>query len=273
MGVRRAVELACAQAEHGGVFTLGPLIHNPQVLDELKRLGVKMLDEANLPENLHGVSVIIRAHGVSPQTEIELRQRGATVIDATCPKVKTSQLKAASFANAGYRLFLAGEETHAEIVGIRSYAETAFYAVADNAEKAKECAVKLFAENPNAKAALIGQTTISAEEYQAVGEAIMRFFPNLEIAQTICSATKERQDGLRELLGKVEAVVIAGGKESANTRRLQAIAERAGKPCALVETKEDIPPAFFNLHVIGLAAGASTPDAVIDAVEQKLLSA
>jgi len=281
MGVRRAVELAFGEAaasteadSHRPVYTIGPLIHNPQVLNELQRRGVETLNEAGLnearlPADLHGASVIIRAHGVSPQTEAELRRRGARVVDATCPRVKSSQLKAAEFARAGYRLFLAGEERHAEVTGIRRYYENAgpWCAVVSNAAEAEEAAAQLRAESPNAKTALIGQTTISAEEYRDIGAVIARYFPDLEIAQTICAATKERQDSLRAIVGKVDAVVIAGGKASANTRRLLAIAEAAGKPCVLAETPADIPPDFFRFNVIGLASGASTPDTVINDIE------
>jgi 4-hydroxy-3-methylbut-2-enyl diphosphate reductase len=268
MGVRRAVDLAYAQA--GRAYTLGPLIHNPRVLEELKCRGVETLDGSTLPENLGNVSVIIRAHGVSPQTEADLQKRGAAVVDATCPKVKASQLKASAFARAGYWLFLAGEESHAEITGIRAYAGSAFYAVAGSAAEAEKIAAKLHGENPGAKAALIGQTTISAGEYQAIGEAIAKFFPGLEIAQTICTATRERQDSLKELLNETEAVIIAGGRESANTRRLLATAQASGKSCALVETPADIPPEFFTFQTVGLAAGTSTPDSAIDAIENAL---
>jgi 4-hydroxy-3-methylbut-2-enyl diphosphate reductase len=274
MGVRRAVELAYTAASACRVYTLGPLIHNPQVLEELKRRGVETLNEENLPKDLHGASVIIRAHGVSPQTESELHRRGAQIIDATCLRVKSSQLKAAAFAEAGYRLFLAGEEHHAEIAGIKAYAGAGFYAVAGNAASAETLAARLYAEDQSAgtrtKTALIGQTTISAEEYRDIGGAIARFFPDLEIAQTICAATRERQEGLREILDRVGAVIIAGGKDSANTRRLLAIAETSGKPCALVETAADIPPDFFSFNTVGLASGASTPDGVIDEAERVL---
>jgi 4-hydroxy-3-methylbut-2-en-1-yl diphosphate reductase len=287
MGVRRAVELAYNQADSSGkVYTLGPLIHNPQALEDLKLRGVTILDEANLPENLSGDVVIIRAHGVSPQTEAELRKRGAVVVDATCPKVKASQLKAASLAKQGYRLFLAGEESHAEIAGIRGYAEEGwtqgnhadhskqFLRVISSAAEA-EIAAKLLSEDPElhsgpVKTALIAQTTISNEEYHAIGAVISRYFPMLEIIQTICAATRERQDSLRELLGKTDAVVIAGGKDSANTRRLMSIAQASGKPCVIVETVNDIPPDFFKFKTVGLAAGASTPDMVIDSIEKGL---
>jgi len=285
MGVRRAVELACNQADRptGKVYTLGPLIHNPQALEDLKQRGIEILDETKLPENLSGAVVIIRAHGVSPRTEAELRERGAALVDATCPKVKASQLKAASLAKAGYRLFLAGEESHAEIAGIRGYAEDGwnknehsrqFLRVVSNTAEA-EIAAKLLSEDLKlnscpAKTALIAQTTISTEEYHAIGAVISRYFPMLEIIQTICAATGERRDSLRELLGKVDAVAIGGGKDSANTRRLLSIAQASGKPCAIVETANDIPPDFYKFETVGLAAGASTPDTVIDSIEQAL---
>jgi len=288
MGVRRAVELACNQADSpaGKVYTLGPLIHNPQALEDLKRRGIEILDEAKLPENLSGSVVIIRAHGVSPQTEAQLRKRGAVVVDATCPKVKASQLKAASLAKQGYRLFLAGEETHAEIAGICGYAQDGWLNRSDTAENKQflqvvscaaeaEIAAKLLSEDPelhngSAKTALLAQTTISTDEYHAIGAIISLFFPALEIIPTICAATRERQDSLRELLGKTHAVVIAGGKDSANTRRLLAIAQASGKPSAIVETAADIPPDFFRFETVGLAAGASTPDTVIEAIEKGL---
>jgi len=290
MGVRRAFELAytrlaCGKADSPGkVYTLGPLIHNPQALEDLRQRGIEILDENNLPENLSGAVVIIRAHGISPQTEAELRERGAVVVDATCPKVKANQLKAASLAKAGYRLFLAGEESHAEIAGIRGYAQDGwlqrnsaagskqFLRVVGCAEEAG-IAAKFLSETPEyqgPKTALLAQTTISEDEYHAIGAVILRYFPMLEIIQTICAATKERQDSLRELLDKTDAVVIAGGKDSANTRRLLNIAQASGKPCVIVETAEDIPPDFFRFETVGLAAGASTPDTVIDSIEQAL---
>jgi 4-hydroxy-3-methylbut-2-enyl diphosphate reductase len=232
---------------------------------------METLSEDKLCEIPRGASVIIRAHGISPHTEAELRKRGAAVIDATCAKVKSSQLKAATFAEAGYRLFLAGEQRHAEITGILGYAESksrcALCAVVGCAEEAKEAAAQLFHTEPGVKTALIGQTTISMDEYRNICGAITPFFPDIEIAQTICAATRERQDSLRDLLDKVEAVIIAGGKDSANTRRLLAIAEAAGKPCALVETPTDIPSNFYTFGVIGLTSGTSTPDAVIDDIE------
>ena len=304
MGVRRAVELAAAEAERGvPVYTIGSLIHNPGVLSDLKKLGVQALGET--PENMENRSVIIRAHGIEPRVEDDLRGRGARIVDATCPKVKASQLKAESLSRAGYCLFLAGEGKHAEITGILGYSARGYAEAADatdangagnagacsfivnNAAEAQAAAKKLLNERPEAKTALIGQTTISEEEYRAIGEEIKKYFPALEIVQTICAATADRQQALREMLPDVDAVLIAGGRESANTQRLLAIAGAAasghsrgsssgnpregGKPCALVESAGEIPAEFKTYRTVGLSAGASTPDSVIDEIEKELL--
>jgi len=275
MGVRRAVDYACAEAKSAKgrhVYTYGPIVHNPKVLDDLLKRGVHNLDE--LPQDFEGASLIIRAHGVNPQLEKDIRGRGAHVIDATCPIVKASQLQAEELSREKYCLFLAGEANHPEIVGILGYAQSynsPFCAVVGSAGEAGKAAKKLYGINHDVKTALLGQTTISEKEYSVIGEAIKLFFPNLEIIQTICSATTERQQALCEIINKADAVIIAGGKESANTRRLFAIAQKTGKPCVLVEDAKEIPKSFFSYGTVGISSGASTPDYVIDEIERELL--
>lgn len=275
MGVRRAVETAKEEAKRAkeinrNVFTFGPLIHNPEVLDDLKALGVSVIsDNSPLPDNS---TVIIRAHGLSPAVEEKLRGSGCRVIDATCPRVKKSQLKARELAREGYCLFLAGEAGHAEITGLLGYAEDApFREAANSAEKAKSSAETLFRVNKNAKTALLGQTTISEAEYKDIGTEIKKYFPSLKIVNTICAAAAERQNALRELLPSADAVIIAGGRESANTRKLLTIAGESGKPCVIAERASDIPDSFRGYETVGLCAGASTPDSVIDEIEQEML--
>ncbi|MCL2759580.1 MAG: 4-hydroxy-3-methylbut-2-enyl diphosphate reductase [Treponema sp.] len=276
MGVRRAVELTSAEANASAssgsaVFTLGSLIHNPKVLNDLEKRGVKALNE--LPETCENCSVIIRAHGINPAAENDLRSRGCRIVDATCPKVKMSQLKTRELSGAGYSLFLAGEAHHAEIEGILGYVDAAaFCMVVSGADEAQNAAAELYKVNSGAKAALLGQTTISEDEYSNIANEIKKYFPSLEIAKTICAATTERQQALRELLLETDAVIIAGGRESANTRRLLAIAKESGKPCALTESSDEIPLEFFNFKTVGLCAGASTPDILIDEIEAVLLA-
>jgi len=277
MGVQRAVELAldvaaCSGGE--GVCTLGPLIHNPTVLADLKAKGIQIIDEEASIACGSKDCVVIRAHGISPAVEKDLRDKGYRLLDATCPNVKNSQLKAEELATAGYGIFLAGSASHAEIESIMGYAQGAsaqYCAVVENPFEAKRAALKLYRMNNDAKTALLGQTTISEKEYFVIGEALKEYFPNIEIIDTICAATTERRQALRELLDEVDAVIIAGGKESANTGRLLAIAEESGKPCVLVENPREIPDEFRLFEKVGLSAGASTPDSLLAEIETELL--
>ena len=270
-GVRRAVEMAWGQsaAEGRGVYTLGPLIHNPVFLEDLERRGIGILKESDIPSVPAGSIVIIRAHGVSPAVERELLERGVKLLDATCPHVKQSQRKARDFAEKGYHIFLAGETNHAEIVGIRGYAEAACHVVGTPLEAGK-AAEDILRLDPGAKTALIGQTTISAGEYNTIAEQIRKLFPGLVVVDTICRATADRQGALRELCGKVDAALIAGGGESSNTRRLLSLARELGKPAWLVETPNDIPREIAAYETVGLSAGASTPDSLVDEIEDAL---
>ncbi|MCL2319859.1 MAG: 4-hydroxy-3-methylbut-2-enyl diphosphate reductase [Treponema sp.] len=295
MGVRRAVEMAWRESSPGDgsepaegkgslpgkqVYTLGPLIHNPGVLKSLEARGVKVLEEGSDFSLLasdsasQNTTVIIRAHGVPPSVEKDLANAGLRVLDATCPHVKVSQLRARTFAEKGYVVFLAGEEHHAEIAGIRGFVSAASAAgvispchVVGSGQEAEKAAAELYSREPDARTVLIGQTTISPGEYRAIGEKIQRFFPDIEILNTICACTAERQEALRELCAKVDAVIIAGGRESANTRRLFSLAQELGKPAWLVENAAHIPPEIGSYKTVGLSAGASTPDTLVDEIE------
>jgi 4-hydroxy-3-methylbut-2-en-1-yl diphosphate reductase len=289
MGVRRAVEIAERASletnRAGAIYTLGPLIHNSQVLESLGKRGLVCLKENELSSLPPDSTVIIRAHGVSPVMERELSKKGINILDATCPHVKLSQSKARSFVESGCRLFIAGEENHGEIAGLKGYAEDGFSSISSssisselpfaacfvvsNAEEAFASAEELYRREPETKTALIAQTTLRAEEYRAIGEKIQRFFPSLQIVNSICTATMDRQNALREL-ADVDALIIAGSRESANTQRLLSLAREMGKPAWLTEAVSDIPPEIADYETVGLSAGASTPDDLIDAIEEAL---
>jgi 4-hydroxy-3-methylbut-2-enyl diphosphate reductase len=217
---------------------MGPLIHNPRVLASLESRGLRVLDEGALPPDLAGCTVVIRAHGISPGLEEELRRRHAVLADATCPRVKKNQLKARSLSEAGFSLFIAGEKRHGELIGLTAYAPGA--RAVSSPEDAAEAAAALARENPGARTALIGQTTISGGEYRAAAEAIRAVFPDLETVDSLCPAARERQEALRELCSQVEAVVVAGSRSSSNTRRLLDIARSLGKPAWLAESAGEI---------------------------------
>ena len=276
MGVRRAVDMALeAAAACNNVYTLGPLVHNKNVLDELKKKGIKVLFKDDMPPS--GSKVIIRAHGIAPQMEEKLNAMGVNIIDATCPKVKASQKKVKEFAEKGHVIFLAGEKDHGEIIGLKGFAtssdscDTSCYVIADIYE-AEKTGQDVYKRNSGAKPVLVGQTTLSQEEYDAIGKTLKKYFPCLETVNTICNATVERQDALRELSDTVDAVIIAGGRDSANTGRLLTLAHNLGKPAWLAESAEKLPLEIKSYDKIGLAAGASAPDSLVDEIEQALCS-
>jgi 4-hydroxy-3-methylbut-2-enyl diphosphate reductase len=266
MGVRRAVDTAYRLidgAEPGPAYTYGPLIHNKTVLQKLAAHNITVID-GELPP-LDGAAVIIRAHGAPPEIEAELKARGAHTKDATCPKVKAVQLLAKKLSDEGYRVFLAGDAGHAEVRGILGYAPSCV-CVSTMAEAENAARDAGFPE----KAALIGQTTFSRGGYQRIAEALKKGMPGLVMQDTLCPATGEREAALRLLCGQVDAVVIAGGRDSANTKALADAAERMGKTVYRVENATELPPIPETVRTIGIAAGASTPLETIDEIEAAL---
>jgi 4-hydroxy-3-methylbut-2-en-1-yl diphosphate reductase len=271
MGVRRAVELAqdTVRREAGAaVYTLGPLIHNPQAVKELADQGIFALSEGELDlrdadgvARVSGKAVVIRAHGVPPELRERLEALGARIVDATCPRVLASQRKARDFFRRGYSVVIAGDAGHGEVTGIAGYAPGAV--VVGGPEEAR-------AVEARGPVALIAQTTIAREEYDAIRDALAERFPDLEVVDSICPCTKERLDALQDLASEVDAIVVVGGRNSANTARLHSSALALGKSAWLVETAAELPSEAFACERIGLTAGASTPESLIDEVEALL---
>jgi len=267
MGVRRAVEaaeMALLESPLRPVYTYGPLIHNPQALDRLARSGVVVIggEGQSIPEDFGGRTVVIRAHGIPPVERSELERRHAKIVDATCPRVLSSQKRAKSFYDRGYAVFLAGDRDHGEISGIAGYAPDCV--VLEDRSDAEGLAT--YPE----RAVLISQTTIKQSEYDAIAAVLSRKVRDLTVLSTICPATSERQAALESLSRLVDGILVIGGKNSANTRRLfNTASELVGKAWH-IETPEEIPPEVFELARVGITAGASTPDEVIDSVEQAL---
>lgn len=268
MGVRRAVEsaeVALKEYKEKKVYSLGPLIHNETALEELSRKGLNIIQENEL-ENLDSTCVvIIRAHGISPSVREKLVKNDVVIIDATCPRVTVSQNRVKEFSKKGYTIFLCGDKGHAEVEGIRGFSETDFYCIENLSE-----AEKIFKTHIQQKSLLLSQTTFSPVEFNKIAECARERIPDLEIINTICPATKQRQDALEKLCTKVDGVIVVGGKKSANTIRLFQKAASLVKNAIHIESEKEIPPLFYSLDSIGITAGASTPDSVIQKVVEKL---
>lgn len=264
MGVKRAVEAAEAALKEnacGGkaVFTLGPLIHNDAVMQALKERGAEILDASSAEKAGSGTTVVIRAHGTTPEIAEQLAKNGAQIIDATCPRVHLSQKRAAEWAQKGFMVIIAGDKNHGEVMSISGYAGS-HAVVVENAGEAEN------AEFPE-KSILIAQTTFSPAEFERIAQVLRRRNSGIRIFNSICPATMERQNALRELEGKADGILVIGGKNSANTRRLFETASSICKKAALIETASEIPPEFFAMERVGITAGASTPDFIIDEAE------
>ena len=268
-GVRRAVELAeKALSENPGkkVYSLGPLIHNENALSALEEKGLHILEESDIAELEEGSVVIIRAHGVAPSVPDAPEKRGRKIIDATCPRVKASQKMVERYSSENDYVVLTGDKNHGEVIGIAGYAGENFSQIQDY-EEAERFNIK---DGDNKNVILLSQTTYSPKEFEKIENLFKSKFHNLAVMNTICPATNERQEALLELCGLVDGVLVVGGKNSANTKRLYQTAAANCKLAAHIQSAADIPQEFFNLKTIGITAGASTPDEIIEDVERKL---
>jgi (E)-4-hydroxy-3-methyl-but-2-enyl pyrophosphate reductase len=262
-GVRRAMDLALALAakEHGvEICTDGPLIHNPQALEFLESHGIKPLEGERIPAQ--GI-VIIRSHGVSPRRRRALEQTGARIVDATCPKVKQVQSIIDQNAKQGAYILIIGDAGHAEVRGLVGFVGEHGKVIQTEEELADIAAGE--------RICVVAQTTQNREKFQALAKKIRSRFPQAKIHDTICEANRSRQEELKSLCETVDALLVVGGKESGNTRRLVEIAQSTGKPTFFGETEEDFDlDALKRFEEVGIIGGASTPDWVLDQVVKKL---
>lgn len=266
-GVRRAVELAeKALEENSGntVYSLGPLIHNESALKALGEKGLKTVEETDISIIPDNSTVIIRAHGVAPSIITKLEDKNCKIIDATCPRVKASQKMVERYTHNNDFVILTGDKNHGEVIGIEGYAGKNF-AVIQNMDEAEKFSI----ENPDkTNVILLSQTTYSPKEFEKIEKLFQSKFKNLAVMNTICPATNERQNALLDLCSKVDGVLVIGGKNSANTKRLYQTAAANCKNAAHIQSAADIPEKFFHLSTIGITAGASTPDEIITLVEK-----
>lgn len=265
-GVRRAVDAANEALESKNssqsVYSLGPLIHNPTVLNTLHSKGLQILNTENISSIEENALVVIRAHGTSPEILNALEKKGARIVDATCPRVHSSQNLAAKAGEQGIPVIIAGDRNHGEVTGIAAFAGKNVIVIetVEEAQALEEMEEALF----------LSQTTFSMELFTRMKEILSKKITRLQVVSSICPATRERQEALRKLEGRADGILVIGGKESANTRRLFETAASICSKTALIEDEKEIPEDFFGLKRVALTAGASTPDSVIEKVELRL---
>jgi 4-hydroxy-3-methylbut-2-enyl diphosphate reductase len=262
-GVKRAIDMAfdVARKKHGGVCTLGPIIHNPQVVQKLNEVGVRPVNNFGELRRKGCKTVIIRTHGITMQEMKKLTDSRYEVIDATCPFVKKAQYYAKLLKKEGYKVVILGDKNHPEVKGLMSYAGKGVK-VLENADGISSL---------NDRIGIVVQTTQRVENLKMLLVALVDRSKELKIYNTICNSTALKLKETEEAARTVDVVVVVGGKNSANTSQLANKSRGLGKPTYHIETGDELEKGWFrDTRKVLLTAGASTPDWIIQDVKKSL---
>ncbi len=263
-GVRRAIDMAfkALGTTHGPIFSLGPIIHNPQVVQKMQEQGLKVVSRVSeIPKG----TVIFRSHGVNAQERQEARARNLSIVDATCPFVEKAHEHVKRLMEQGYQVLVVGDPNHPEVLSILSYT--------DNRGAAVSSLKDLDTLSLQPKVGVVSQTTQSLKTFQSIVAEVIRRAREALIFNTICDATKVRQDESIRLARQSDVMIVIGGRNSANTRRLRELCARVQPRTFHIETVEELKAIpFESARRIGVTAGASTPQWLIDPVIRYLKS-
>lgn len=267
-GVQNAVSKTVEQLNKANsIYCLGELVHNKQVTNELIEKGVKFIDNIEEAKN----KVIIRAHGIPKEIYQIAKELKLEVIDLTCPKVLHTHKLAEEYANKGYFIILTGKINHPETIGTMSFCGDNYFVIEE--EKELEQAIEKFRNSSSDKLLLISQTTYSMENFRRISKNLQEKIASdkLEIKNTICSATQQRQEETEEISKQVDLMIIVGGKHSSNTTKLYETADKHCKNVLFIETAEEVDiKQLVGIKKIGIMAGASTHKKSIEQVVEKI---
>lgn len=254
-GVKRAILMTEEELDKSSkdIHSYGPLIHNPQVVKQLETKGLTSIDEIN---EVDIGRVIVRSHGVPPSIEEQIKDKNLVLIDCTCPYVKSVHKRVEEFHNKGYNIVIIGDSSHPEIIGINGYCNKEAIIINDIKEVEDLSLMD--------KLCIVSQTTNTLEKFTQISDAIKEKSENAQIYNTICNATKVRQNSTEEVAKQVEAMIVIGGYHSSNTIKLYEISRRHCKNVFHIETIEELSlQKISKFNTIGITAGASTPDWII----------
>ena len=260
-GVKRAVDTVYEQTGKKNVYTFGPIIHNEEVVKDLEKKGVFVINTMEELDDITEGTVIIRSHGVSSAVYEALQKKGVEIVDATCPFVlKIHNIVKQESAN-GKQIVIIGNEKHPEVEGIMGWSKIQVHVV-DTAEKAQNLQL-----DPQREVCIVSQTTFNYNKFKELVEIISEKGYNIIIRNTICNATEERQTEAREIAKRVDAMIVVGGSSSSNTRKLYEICKNECKDTYYIQTLNDLDmTSLGKADCIGITAGASTPNNIIQEV-------
>ncbi len=265
-GVKRAVDMVYTEVDKGKkVYTLGPIIHNEEVVSDLEKRGVSVIDEKDLREektDLTGTTVVIRSHGVSEEVYELLKRKNCEIVDSTCPFVKKIHDIVRKYAMEGYDIVIIGSREHPEVQGILSRCLSRGTALENEEEIAS-----FEPENPGKKVCVVAQTTFNYKKFKDLVEIISKKGYDIIAVNTICNATAERQKEAKELASDSDAMIVIGGKNSSNSRKLFEISKSQCDNTYFIQTLEDLDMEHIrSSESLGITAGASTPKNIIQEV-------
>jgi 4-hydroxy-3-methylbut-2-en-1-yl diphosphate reductase len=266
-GVDRAIEIVelCLARYGPPVYVRHEIVHNRSVVEALRAKGAVFVDDpADVPE---GALLVFSAHGVSPQVRDAAAQRGLRVLDATCPLVTKVHVEALRFAREDYEIVLVGHAGHVEVEGTMGHAPARMHLV-----ESVDDVARLAVRNPE-RLACLTQTTLSVDDTRDIMEALRRRFPAIRLPRKddICYATQNRQNAVKDLMSEAEVLLVVGAPESSNSNRLVELGAKAGARAYLVQTADDIDPAWLaGAACVGVTAGASAPEFLVQQVVARL---
>ena len=268
-GVKRAVETVYKQVEEyrgTPIYTYGPIIHNDEVIKDMRAHGVEVLHTPEDLKNLQEGVVIIRSHGVPKYIHDILNERGITCVDATCPFVKKIHRIVTEESQKGAYIIIIGSDAHPEVEGIKGWAGNQV-SVIQTVEEAN--AFRLTDENQ--KVCIVSQTTFNYNKFKELVEIMCKKGYDINVLNTICSATKERQEEAHEIANRVEAMIVIGDKHSSNTQKLFEICSNACADTYYIQTLDDLDMnQLRSVESVGITAGASTPKNIIEEVQNNV---
>lgn len=263
MGAKRAIEIAkkARKENKGEVNVLKEIVHNPYVVDSLKKIGIGSVHSL---QKVKKGTIIFSAHGVAPNVIGEAKKKGLNIVDTTCPLVTKVHNLVKILARKGYMIVLVGDKQHDEIIGVSAEAPKNIKIISKKEE------IDGLSVDSN-KIAVITQTTLSIDDSIEIINLLKRKFSKIEVYNTICNATQLRQNGVKGLAKKVDLILVIGFKKSANSKRLVQVAKSCGKISYLVNNEKEIKKKWFNgVKKVGITAGASTPDEIVKKVIEKV---
>ena len=262
-GVKRAVEKVYDQIgrTEKRIYTYGPIIHNEQVVGDLREKGVEVIDSLEELKTIRNAVVVIRSHGVGKNVYEILKENGVEIVDATCPYVKKIHRIVEKQSAEGRKVLIIGSEDHPEVQGIKGWGDERTVVIEDMDDFLK---LQL---PENEKLCIVSQTTFNYKKFQDIVEKISKTRYDITVLNTICNATQERQVEARQIASQVDVMIVIGGRNSSNTQKLYEICRRECKHTYYIQTLEDFKPEITGtVRSVGITAGASTPNQIIEEV-------